>query len=158
MRLLLFNTRLIYPGIRLTMHLTIVRYRHKKPPMPSVNDPFFRLLCVEDNLPFQQILKLALASYGFEVITASHGYDALMQYKASKGHFGAILTDHDMPNVNGLEFVRSIRELGYKGRIILMSGRLTADELQEYAPYAINGFFHKPFDVGMLATMLLQAD
>lgn len=65
MRLLLFNTRLGYPGNRLTMHLTIVRHGDKKFPLPSVDDPFFRLLYVEDNLPFQQMLKLALGHVWF---------------------------------------------------------------------------------------------
>jgi CheY-like chemotaxis protein len=123
-----------------------------------LDDPFFRILCVEDNLTFQQMLKIALGIYGFEVITASHGVDALMQYKAFQGKFGAILSDHDMPRMNGSAFVRSVREMGYKGRIILMSGRLTVEELREYEPHVISGFFYKPFEVALLAAMLLQSD
>jgi filamentous hemagglutinin family protein len=57
--------------------------------------------------------------------TASHGEDALMQYKAHSGEFEAIVTDHDMPQMNGSEFIRSIREMGFKGRIVLMSGNLS---------------------------------
>ena len=56
----------------------------------SPRDPFFRILCVEDNPMFQQMLKIALRIYGFEVIAASHGVDALMQYKAHEGQFGAL--------------------------------------------------------------------
>jgi len=126
--------------------------------MPAKDDRFFRVLCVEDNLMFQQMLKIALGIYGFEVITASHGVDALMQYKAHEGQFGSIISDHDMPYLNGLGFVRSVREMGYKGRIVVMSGRLTVEELQEYEPHAISGFFHKPFEIALLAAMLLQAD
>jgi DNA-binding response OmpR family regulator len=124
----------------------------------SPRDPFFRILCVEDNPMFQQMLKIALGIYGFEVITASHGVDALMQYKAHEGQFGSIISDHDLPHLNGLGFVRSVRELGYKGRIVIMSGRLTVEELKEYEPHTISGFFHKPFEVALLATMLLQGN
>ena len=124
----------------------------------SPRDPFFRILCVEDNPMFQQMLKIALGIYAFEVITASHGVDALMQYKAHEGQFGGIVSDNDMPHLNGLGFVRSVREMGYKGRIIIMSGRLTVEELQEYEPHAISGFFHKPFEVALLAAMLLQGN
>jgi DNA-binding NtrC family response regulator len=81
-----------------------------------------------------------------------------MQYKAHQGCFGAIPSDHDMPKMNGLEFVRSVREMGYKGRIVVMSGRLTVEELQAYESLAISGFFHKPFDVSLLVTMLLQTE
>jgi DNA-binding response OmpR family regulator len=104
------------------------------------------------------MLKFALGIYGFEVITASHGVDALMQYKTYEGQFGVILTNHGLPKMNGLGFVRSVREMGYKGRIVVMSGRITVKELREYEPHAISGFFHKPFEVALLAAMLLQAD
>jgi CheY-like chemotaxis protein len=124
--------------------------------MLSLDDPFFRILCVEDYLPFQLILKMGLGRYGFEVVTASHGVDALMQYKAQAGRFGAIVSDHDMPQMNGLAFVGSVREMGYKGRIVIMSGRLTVEELRQYEPHAISGFFHKPFEIALLAAMLLQ--
>jgi ActR/RegA family two-component response regulator len=107
---------------------------------------------VEDDAMFQQMLKIALGIYGFEVITASHGVDALMQYKTHEGQFGVILTNH------GLGFIRSVREMGYQGRIVVMSGRLTVKDLREYEPHAISGFFHKPFEVALLAAMLLQAD
>lgn len=53
--------------------------------MLSPDDSFFRLLCVEDDPLFQQIFKTALGTYGFDVITASHGFDGLMQYKAHEG-------------------------------------------------------------------------
>ncbi len=107
---------------------------------------------------FQQMLKIALGIYGFEVITASHGVDALMQYKVHEGQFGAIVSDHDMPQMNGLAFACSVRKMGYKGRIVVMSGRLTVEELKEYEPHTISGFFHKPFEVALLATMLLQGN
>jgi DNA-binding NtrC family response regulator len=63
-----------------------------------------------------------------------------------------------MPHLNGLGFVRSVREMGYKGRIVIMSGRLTVEELKEYEPHVITGFFHKPFEVALLAAMLLQSE
>jgi CheY-like chemotaxis protein len=124
----------------------------------SEDAPLFRILCVEDNVPHQQILKAALAAYGFDVVTASDGIEGLVKYKAHEGQFGAIVSDHDMPQMNGLAFVRSVWEMGYKGRIVLMSGRLTVEELREYAPHLISGFFHKPFQVSLLAAILLQAD
>jgi len=125
--------------------------------MPS-DDPFFRILCVEGNPAFQQLLKIALGRYGFDVMTAVHGYDALMQYKASQGQFGAIISNDDLPQMNGLHFVGVVRKAGYKGRIIIISGRQQRRELTKYEPHGISGFFHKPFDMAMLATMLLCAE
>ena len=124
----------------------------------SKDDPFFRILCVEDNPLLHMPLKIGLEAYGFEVITASHGIDALMHYKAHSGDFSAIVTDNDMPHMNGLEFVRAVREIGFKSRIVVMSGNLKAEDLRAYQGYAISGFFHKPFEISLLATMLLQTD
>lgn len=63
-----------------------------------------------------------------------------------------------MVPMNGLEFVRTVRELGYRGRIVVMSGCLSREELKEYERHAISGFFHKPFNVSMLAALLLQKE
>jgi CheY-like chemotaxis protein len=158
MRLLLFNTRSSYRGKGLTKHLTIVRYSIIFSLMTPQDDSLFRVLCVEDNPTFQHMLKLALGRYGLEVITASHGVDALMQYKAHSGQFASIISDNDLPHMNGLEFVRAVREMGYKGRIVIMSGRLTVEELHAYEPHGISGFFSKPFEVGVLAALLLQSE
>jgi DNA-binding response OmpR family regulator len=106
----------------------------------------------------QSALRIGLGMYGFEVITASHGIDALGQYKAHSGNFGTIVTDNEMPHMNGLELVRSLREIGFKGRIVVVSGNLKVEDLRAYQNYAISGFFHKPFEIGMLATILLQGE
>lgn len=131
---------------------------HRSDGRVSKDASFFRILCVEDNPSLQGVLKAGLKAYGFEVITASHGMDALTQYKAHGGDFGAILTDNDMPRMNGGELVRSLREIGFKGRIVVMSGNFKPEDLRAYHAHAVSGFFHKPFETDLLATMLLQAD
>jgi CheY-like chemotaxis protein len=120
-------------------------------------DPFFCILCVENDPTQRRALKTGLASYGFEVVTAWHGVDAVMQYRARQEQFGAIVLGH-APLPNGSGFARYVREMGYQGRIIVMAGNLTVEELRAYEPHAISGFFSKPFDPSLLATMLLQID
>jgi hypothetical protein len=62
------------------------------------------------------------------------------------------------PLPNGSGFARYAREMGCRGRIIVIVGNLTVKELRAYEPHAISGFFSKPFDSSILATMLLQTD
>jgi CheY-like chemotaxis protein len=121
----------------------------------SKNNQFFRILFVDDNVQLQSILKIGLERCGFEVITASDGIDALMQFKAHSGDFSAIVTDNDMPRMNGLELVRSVREMDFRGRIIIISSLLKTEDLRSYEEYTISGFFQKPFEISVLATMLL---
>jgi DNA-binding NtrC family response regulator len=124
--------------------------------MASLNDPFFRLLCVDDNIELLQALRRGFGAYGFEVVTAVHGFDALMKFHAHDGNFGAILTDTVMPQMNGIALVKYLRVLGYRGQILVMSGGLTISDGQAYQDYAVSGFLSKPFEIGMVATMLMQ--
>ena len=124
--------------------------------MTPLDDPFFRILCVDDNLTILQAMKMGFGAYGFEVITASHGLDALAQFQAHAGNFALILTDNSMPKMNGLELVKSIRALDFKGRILVMSGSLSASDCRAYRDYKVNGFLPKPFEISVVATMLLQ--
>jgi two-component system, cell cycle sensor histidine kinase and response regulator CckA len=124
----------------------------------SKDDPFFRLLCVDDNPTLLQALALGFRAYGFQVITAANGIDALMQFQAHAGNFGAVLADNDMPHMNGLVLVKHLRALGYRGCMLIMSGHLTASEGRAYQDYAVSGFLHKPFEISMVATMLMYAD
>jgi DNA-binding response OmpR family regulator len=119
---------------------------------------FFRLLCVDDNPALLQALALGFRAHGFEVVTASHGIDALTQFQAHAGNFAAILTDNDMPHMSGPAFVKMVRSLGYRGRILVMSGRLTVADGRAYQDLGVNGFLHKPFEIGMVATLLLYTD
>ena len=45
-----------------------------------------------------------------------------------------------MPKINGLEFVKSVRALDCKGRILVMSGHLSTSECRAYQEYVVSGF------------------
>ena len=117
-----------------------------------------RILLVDDNPMLLQTLGVGFTAHDFEVVTASHGIDALMQFQAHDGNFAAILTDNDMPNMNGSAFVKSVRALGYRGRVLVMSGRLTGSDCRAYQDLEVSGFLSKPFEISMVATMLMQAN
>jgi DNA-binding NtrC family response regulator len=120
------------------------------------SDSFCRILCVTDEPALQREMASEFSGYGFDVVTASHGIDAMMQFNGRSGAFFAILTDNDSRGQNSLEFVRHVRESGYRGRVVVISGRLTSNACREYLHLAVSGFFRKPFDLSMVATMLTQ--
>ena len=124
--------------------------------MSSGNDPFFRILCVDDDPAMRQLVKLGFGVYGFEVIAASNGIEALMQFQANGGNFALILTENAMPKMNGLELVKSVRAHDFKGRILVMSENLSTSDCRAYRGYKVNGFLSKPFEIIEVATMLLQ--
>lgn len=123
----------------------------------STYDSFFRVLCVESDPLMQQLLTLGFGKYGLEVITAEHGIAAMMQFQAESGDFGAILINYDTPKLNGVDFAKWVRTLGFKGRIIIASACLSVSDLRAYQDCEISGILSRPFELSMVATLLLQA-
>jgi CheY-like chemotaxis protein len=60
----------------------------------------------------------------------------MKQFTANASVFSAILTDHDMPNMNGHALVRYVRALGFKGLIVVVSYRLNAENLLIYQTHS----------------------
>lgn len=66
-----------------------------------------RVLIVDDSLTVREREKELLETFGYEVYTAVNGFDALTQF--TQADFDLVVTDVDMPCMNGLEFVRKLR-------------------------------------------------
>jgi len=65
------------------------------------------ILLAEDTLFFQRLVKGHLTSAGYDVITADNGAEALEKLKANK--VDMIISDIEMPEMDGLEFLRAVR-------------------------------------------------
>jgi two-component system chemotaxis response regulator CheY len=68
-----------------------------------------KILCVDDSASMRQMVKLTLSSAGYDVVEACDGRDALS--KAGGGGFNMVLTDLNMPNLDGLGLIRALREM-----------------------------------------------
>lgn len=61
--------------------------------------------------------------------------------------FDLVITDNNMPGVDGLEPVRRLRKQDFGGKIVALSAHLSDGKMQDYARLAVDGIFHKPFDL-----------
>ncbi len=85
------------------------------------------ILTVDDSLSIRQTVRLALSSAGYSVVEASGGAVALEE--CAKTNFDVVITDLNMPEMDGIELIRRMRALPrYKFVPILM---LTPDSQQE---------------------------
>src|SRR5437868_7110698 len=69
-------------------------------------------LIVDDSGSMRQMVSFTLKGVGFDVIEGCDGQDALNKLKSAPGgKVDIIITDLNMPNMNGLEFIRQARTL-----------------------------------------------
>ncbi len=88
-----------------------------------------RVLVVDDQFINRTILERQLAPCGIAVTLCRCGADALAALAA--GHFDVILTDYEMPEMNGLALTRAIRAQGIETPIILLTSHPAAARAEE---------------------------
>jgi two-component system chemotaxis response regulator CheY len=103
------------------------------------------LLIIDDSASLRQVVKLTLVSAGYEVIEACDGVDALQKLDGTRVHL--IICDVNMPNMDGITFVRQVKTLpNYKFTPIIM---LTTESLesrkQEGQAAGAKAWIIKPF-------------
>jgi len=85
------------------------------------------VLVVDDNDDVRQVAILALGLSGHRTLAASDGLEALMVYSSCRCNIDLVLTDIDMPQMNGIDLASRVRALDPDRKILLMSGCCTAD-------------------------------
>ena len=113
-----------------------------------------RILCVVENANFLACLSQRLEHFGLEIVTACHRVDALLKLSEHKRKFDAILTNNEMVEMGGLDLVRFVREMGFSGRMVVMSGIFSVEDFREYRPFSVSDFLRRPFDTNLLIQML----
>jgi CheY-like chemotaxis protein len=115
-----------------------------------------RILVVDDQALNREVARLMLDDTGLVVDTADDGEVAVAM--AWQAHYAAILMDVQMPNVDGLDATRQIREIpGYlQTPIIAVTANTFADAGTSCFEAGMNDFITKPIDPGQFFGMLLH--
>lgn len=107
------------------------------------------ILIIEDNTTDRILYSKLLKSFvmDFDIISASNGKQGLEMLKIHSP--ALIITDHMMPIMNGLEFVKAYRELPIKGKppVMILSGDIGKSEILAYTDMGIEYIFQKPVNI-----------
>lgn len=87
-----------------------------------------RVLVAEDTAFFQRLLNLLLTKAGHEVVLASDGQQALDILKQSDSPFELVISDIEMPKMNGFEFARAVRTLPRYQHVPMLAVSSRADD------------------------------
>ena len=88
----------------------------------------FKVLIVEDDRDLRQLFSRVLTKNGYAVVGASNGAEALDEMKNS--FFDIIISDVMMPEMDGYEFVRTLREAGDYTPVLMISAKDAFDDMQ----------------------------
>ncbi len=104
------------------------------------------ILAVDDSASVRQMVCFTLKNAGYEVSEAVDGMDGLE--KARSKHFNLILTDQNMPRMDGLTLIRNVRALPHhKKTPTLMLTTESSDAMKAQGKAAgATGWLVKPFD------------
>ncbi len=105
-----------------------------------------KIIFVEDSPTMRRIIKNSLTKIGFEdIMEAENGVDALE--KIGDNDFDMVITDWNMPEMNGEELVKELRGRDkFKNTPILMvTTRGMQDDVMSAIKMGVNGYVVKPF-------------
>ncbi|MGA9406495.1 MAG: response regulator [Bacteroidota bacterium] len=103
------------------------------------------ILIVEDNDTMRELLKTFLQSDGHNVISAHDGAEAVELYKTEGKKIELVITDIEMPNLNGVEAYRQIKKMNPEAKVIFVSGVLNTQLEEQLQREGIQGFLRKPY-------------
>ncbi|MDD5299991.1 MAG: EAL domain-containing response regulator [Gallionella sp.] len=122
--------------------------------------PAPRILVLDDEPFMLKLLSHMLAKLGFAQVTICGSAHAALEWFDSPGNYpDLILLDLNMPEMDGIEFVRHLVDLHYKGCLILISGEgermlQAVVKLVQAHKISVLGHLHKPVTPEKLATLL----
>ncbi|WP_080903481.1 response regulator transcription factor [Parabacteroides sp. Marseille-P3160] len=104
-----------------------------------------KLLLIEDDINLGYIIKSSLEEIigGYEVVTASNGEEGLEDLKEYSPDL--IVSDIDMPVLNGLEMVRKIRQTDQQIPIVFATGKTSSKDVTIGYEAGVNNYIKKPF-------------
>ena len=112
------------------------------------------ILFVDDEATVRKVATAVLRRLNFRPLTATDGANGLKQVEQHHSELRAIITDLQMPVMDGLAFVRALRQILPDIPVVVTSGRMEDSEAAEFKALGVTRRLDKPFTKGQLAEML----
>ena len=112
------------------------------------------ILIVDDEVQIRRLLEITLSANGYKISEASTGKDGLLL--AASLNPVLIILDLGLPDSDGLEILKKLREW-YQKPVIILSVRNSEDDIVKALDYGANDYLTKPFRTGELLARIRVA-
>lgn len=105
----------------------------------------FNILVVEDNADMRELFCTVLANNGYNAIPASDGIQALNLMEAH--YIDLIIADIMMPNMDGYELIKSLRDADYKLPVLIVTAKESFYDMEKGFSYGADDYMIKPINI-----------
>jgi len=109
------------------------------------------ILIADDEEIVRDLGNTVLKNFGYQVIVAKDGEEALSLYKEKRDEIGLVIADYSMPKLNGIDTINQIHRIDPTQKVILVSGYIVNGEAISSIKFGINAFIQKPYQPDYLA-------
>jgi CheY-like chemotaxis protein len=114
------------------------------------------ILLIDDELMVTDICEMMIKRLGHKVLKAHSGSEGIEVFMAHKACIDLIISDFNMPGMNGQQVVNTLRIMGHSVKVLLSSGGLSAAEEKKAVANGFNGFLKKPFSMTTLSKKIAE--
>jgi two-component system, OmpR family, KDP operon response regulator KdpE len=112
------------------------------------------ILIIDDELQIRRLLEITLSASGYKVISSANGKQGLID--AATYHPALIILDLGLPDIDGQELLKKMREWFFKP-ILILSVRNAEDDIVKALDNGANDYLTKPFRSGELLARIRSA-
>ncbi|MGO9097449.1 MAG: response regulator [Bryobacteraceae bacterium] len=149
------------PGRGATFRIFLPAVAAAGAPRPDAPQPELRgkgtILVVDDEAPVREVVLGTLERYGYRVLEARDGSEAVRVFEEHAGEIGLVLLDLTMPVVGGDEVIGALKARRAGVSVIVMSGYGESEVAEKFAGQDVSGFLQKPFTAARLAEVVKKA-
>ncbi len=141
--------RVYLPAIKTT---EVKKVEEKKSELPIGHGEL--ILVVDDEPSIREVTRATLETYGYRVITASDGAEAVALYTQNREEVRIVLMDMAMPIMDGPSAIRALYKIDPQVKVVAVSGLRENDKLREVTGTDVCTFLSKPYTAETLLVTL----
>lgn len=111
---------------------------------PNRHHQPLHILCADDNVELVELVAEGLQFYGYRVEWVFDGEEALRVIAAEPEKFDLLITDMQMPRLDGHGLVVGARAAGFRGKVIVFAGALSGQDRDRFGALSVEAIIDKP--------------